>query len=55
MRIVLAILWGGLAAGLMDFFAAMTMNRLPALTIGRGDLDQLIEAVVCVVGAVASS
>lgn len=35
MRIFLAILWGGLAAGLMDFFAAMTINRLPALTIGR--------------------
>ena len=32
---MLAILWGGLAAGLMDFAAAMTMNRLPALTIGR--------------------
>lgn len=35
MRIVLAILWGGLAAGAMDFCAAMTINRLPALTIGR--------------------
>lgn len=35
MRIILAILSGGLAAGLMDFCAAMTINRLPVLTIGR--------------------
>jgi hypothetical protein len=35
MRIILAILWGGLAAGLMDFCAAMTINRAPVLTIGK--------------------
>lgn len=35
MRIIMAIVFGGLSAGLMDFCAAMTMNRLPALTIGR--------------------
>ncbi len=35
MRIILAILWGGVAAGAMDFCAAMTINRLPALTIGK--------------------
>ena len=35
MRIVWAILVGGLSAGLMDFCAAMTINRLPMLTIGR--------------------
>lgn len=35
MRILLAILFGGLSAGLMDLCAAMTINRLPALTIGR--------------------
>jgi hypothetical protein len=34
-RIVLAILFGGLSAGLMDFCAAMTINRAPMLTIGR--------------------
>ncbi len=35
MRIVWAILFGGLSAGLMDLCAAMTINRLPALTIGK--------------------
>jgi hypothetical protein len=35
MRIILAILFGGLSAGLMDFCAAMTINRAPMLTIGR--------------------
>jgi hypothetical protein len=35
LRILLAILFGGLSAGLMDLCAAMTINRLPALTIGR--------------------
>ncbi len=35
MRLLWAILWGGLAAGAMDFCAAMAINRLPMLTIGR--------------------